>query len=156
MVPRDTTVLSQPIMQVMGDLNLLGVVEWRLVICSMAAHLFQNMQIGPYELGCAAIVFPNCSKHSQWKVAWPLSSKRKTSAGRPCFMPWPSFACSPDGVTLKHTWMLPQVIYVMKSLSGNLNSLRAFSSYFPNLQLKSRFSQTNVHLKLPWPSDSCN
>ncbi|XBH63283.1 hypothetical protein VPH35_117303 [Triticum aestivum] len=155
MLPRDTTVLSHPIMQVMGDLNL-GVVEWRLVICSMAAHLFQNMQIGPYELGCAAIVSPNCSKHSQWKVAWPLSSKRKTSAGRPCFMPWPSFACSPDGVTLKHTWMVPQVIYAMKSLSGNLNSLRAFSSYFPNLQLKSRFSQTNVHLKLPWPSDSCN
>ena len=71
-------------------------------------------------------------------------------------MPWPSFACSLDGVTLKHTWMLPQVIYVMKSLPGNLNSLKAFSRYFPNLQLKSRFSQTNVRLKLPWPSDSCN
>ncbi|XBH84605.1 hypothetical protein VPH35_072734 [Triticum aestivum] len=155
MVPRDTTVPSKPIIQVMGDLNL-GVVEWRLIISSMAAHLFQNMQIGPYELVGAAIVCPNCSKHSQWKVAWPLHSKRKTYASRSCLMPRPSFSCSLDGFTLKHTWMLPHVIYVMKSLSGNLNSLRAFSSYFPNLQLKSRFSQTNVHLKLTWSSDSCN
>ncbi|XBI68041.1 hypothetical protein VPH35_047303 [Triticum aestivum] len=73
-------------------------------------------------------------------IAWPLSFKRKTSASRSCLMPWPSFACSLDGVTLKHTWMLPQVIYVMKSLPGNLNSLKAFSRYFPNLQLKSRFT----------------
>lgn len=68
MVPRDMHVLSQPIMQVVGDLNL-GIVERGLVTCSMAAHSFMSIQqMGALSTGCSNNIFLHFMLSAQYEL----------------------------------------------------------------------------------------